>query len=141
MRYGSVHARRQRFSIIHLGGAVLGGNVPQKEDYAQGTRRETPFKIFHGEEANLSHLCAIGARTSVHIEDSRKLDAAAWEGKVCSCSEEAKSYRVWNPKTHRVVESRNVTFTETPPHLLPPPSKLSPLQDRVPSSWDLTVAL
>ena len=35
------------------------------------------------------------------------------------------------------MESRNVTFIETPPQLLPPPSKLSPVQDLVPPSWDL----
>ena len=56
---------------------------------------------------------------------------------MCGYSKARKSYRVWNPKTHRAVESRNVTFIETPPHLLPTPSKLSPLQDLVPPSWDL----
>ena len=35
------------------------------------------------------------------------------------------------------MESRNVTFIETPPNLLPPPSQLYPLQDLVPLSWDL----
>ena len=36
------------------------------------------------------------------------------------------------------MESRNDTFIETPPpHLLHPPSKLSPLQDLVPPLWDL----
>ena len=98
---------------------------------------KTPFNILHGEEADFSHLRVIGARAFVRIKDSRKLDAAAWEGKVCGYSEESKSYRVWNPKTHRVVESRNATFIETPPHLLPPPSKLSSLQDLVPPSWDI----
>ena len=39
-------------------------------------KMETPFKMLHGEEADLSHLCVIGARTSVHIKDSRRLDAA-----------------------------------------------------------------
>ena len=78
-----------------------------------------PFKMLHGEEANLSHLCVIGARTFVHIKDSRKLDAAAWEGKVCGFSEESKSYRAWNSIFRRVVDSRNVIFIETPPHLLP----------------------
>ena len=88
---------------------------------------ETPFKMLHGEEADLSHVRVIGAKTFVHIKDSRKLDAAAWERKVCG-SEERKSCRVWNPETHRVVESRNVTFIGKPPHLLLPPSNLSPLQ-------------
>ena len=73
----------------------------------------------------------------MHIKNSRKPDAAAWEGKVYRYSEEIKSYRVWNPKTRRVVESRNVTFIETSPHLLPPPSKLSLLQDMVSPSWYL----
>ena len=35
------------------------------------------------------------------------------------------------------MESRNVAFIETPPQLLHPPSKLSPLQDLVPPLWDL----
>ena len=98
---------------------------------------ETPFKMLHVEEANHSYLRVIEARAFVHIKDSRKLDAAAREGKVCGYSEKRKSYRVWNPKTRRVVESRHVTFIEIPPHLLPPPSKLSPLQDLVPPSWDI----
>ena len=51
-------------------------------------KMETPFKMLHSEEVDLSHICVIGARTSVHIKDSRNLDAAAWEGKVCGCSEE-----------------------------------------------------
>ena len=95
---------------------------------------ETPFKMLHGEKADLSHLRVIGARNFVHIKDSRKIDAATWEGKMCSYSQERKPYRVWNPKTHHVVESRNVTFIETSPHPLPTPSKLSPLQDLVPPS-------
>ena len=95
---------------------------------------ETPFKVLDGEEADLAHIRVIGARTFVHIKDFRKLDAAAWEGKVCDYGEKSKSDRVLNPKTRRVVESRNVIFIETPPHLLPPPSKLSPPQDLVPPS-------
>ena len=73
----------------------------------------------------------------MHIKVSRKLDAAAWEEKVCGYSEKRKSYRVWNSKTHRVVENRNATFIETPSYLLPPPSKLSPMKYLVPLSWGL----
>ena len=98
---------------------------------------ETPFKMFYGEETDLSHFRVIGARAFVHIKDSKKLDAAAWERKVCGCSEERRSYRVWNPKSHRIMESRNVTFIETPPQLIPPPLKLSPLQDLVPPTTTL----
>ena len=48
---------------------------------------------------------------------------------VCDFSKnESNSFRIWNPKTRRVVESRNVIFIETTPHLLSPSSRLSPLQ-------------
>ena len=56
---------------------------------------------------------------------------------MSSYSEESKSYRVWNPKTPRVMESRNFTFIKTPPHLIPPSSQFSSLQNLVPQSWDL----
>ena len=100
----------------------------------EALKMEKPFKMLHREEVDLAHLCVIGARTFLHIKDSRKLDATAWEGRVCSYSKESKSYRVWNPKTRRVVESKNVTFIETPLHLLLLPSKLSSLQALV-SPW------
>ena len=90
-------------------------------------RIETPFQMVYVEEADLSHLQGIGARTFVHNKDSRKLDAAAWDGKVCGFSEDRKFYQMWNSNTGRVVKSRSVTFLETPLHLPPPPSQLSPL--------------
>ena len=37
---------------------------------------KTPFKMLHGEEADLSHLYVIRSRTFVHIKVYRKLDAA-----------------------------------------------------------------
>ena len=86
----------------------------KKRTQHKALKMETPFKMLRREEVELSHLRVIGARTFVHIKDSRKLDAAACEGKVCSYNEERKSYRVYNPKTRRVVESKNVTVIETP---------------------------
>ena len=71
-----------------------------------------------------SQYSVIGARTLVHIKDSRKLDAAAWEVKVCGYSEESNPNKSKTLKIRRVVESRNVTFIETPLHLLPPPLQL-----------------
>ena len=100
---------------------------------------ETPFKRLNGKEANLSHLKIIGARAFVHIKDAKKLEPKFWEGMLCGFSEnEALSYRVWNPKTHRVVESRNVTFIETPPHRIPQPTRLpADLVDDYASTDDL----
>ena len=72
-----------------MAAAYLKNRTPRK-----ALKLETPFNMLHGDEADLSHLCGIGAKTFVHIKDSRKLDAAAWEGKVCGYSKEGKSYRV-----------------------------------------------
>ena len=95
---------------------------------------ETPFKRLYGKEAILSHLKIIGARAFVHIKDANILELKSWEGMLCGFSEdEALSYRVWNPKTRRVVESKNVAFIETPPYLIPQLTRLSPLRELPPA--------
>ena len=99
-----------------------------------GLDMETPFKRLYSKEANLLHLKIIGARAFVHIKDAKKLEPKSWEGMLCDFSEnEALSNRVWNPKTRRVVENRDVTFIETPPHLIPQPTRLSPLRELSPA--------
>ena len=99
-----------------------------------GLDMETPFKRLHGIEANLSHLKIIGARAFVHIKDAKKLEPKPWEEMLCSFSEdEALSYRVWNPKTRRVVESRSVTFIETPSYPIPQPTRAFPLRELPPT--------
>ena len=90
---------------------------------------EAQHDMLYGKEADLSHLRIIGTTAFVHVKDATKLGHTSSEGMVCGFSQnESKSFRIWNPKTHRVVESRNVVFIETPPHVLPPSRRLSPLQ-------------
>ena len=90
---------------------------------------ETPYKMLYGKYGDLSYIRIIGARAFVYIKDSNKLGDTSWEEMVCGFSQsESNSFRIWNPKTRRVVESRNVVLIETPPHLLPPSRRLSPLQ-------------
>ena len=74
---------------LFMAAAYLKNMIPHK-----ALEMETPFKMLHGGEADLSHLRVIEVRTFVHIKNSRKLDAAAWEGKMCGHSLEGKSYRV-----------------------------------------------
>ena len=89
----------------------------------------TPFKRLYDKEAILSHLKAIGARAFVHIKDAEKLDPKSWEGILCGFSEkEAISCQIWNPKTRKVVKSRNVTFIEISPDLIPQVTRLSSLR-------------
>ena len=127
MRHSSVHARRQRF----MAAAYLKNKTPHK-----ALKMETPFKMPHGEEVDLSRLRVIGARTFVHIQDSRKLDAAVWEGKVCGYSEESKYYQFETQRltaswkagmSHALRHRRTCTLT----------FKFSPLQDLVLPSRDL----
>ena len=99
-----------------------------------GLDMETPFKWLYGKEANLSHLKIIGARAFVHIKDAKELESKSWEIILCGFSgDELLSYWIWNPRTRRVVESTNVTFIETPPHLIPQPTVLSPLREWPPT--------
>ena len=46
----------------------------------QALKMETPFKMLHGEEADLSHICVIGTRTFVHIKDTLE-NSMPWPGK------------------------------------------------------------
>ena len=88
---------------------------------------ETSYKKLYGKDADLSHLKIVGARAFVYIENPNKLGHTSWEGMVCGFSEtESNSYPIWNPKTRRVVESRNVVFIGTPSNLLPATRRLSP---------------
>ena len=71
-------------------------------------------------KAELSGLQAIGARAFVHREIyTRKLDDRAFEGKLCGFSQDTRAYSIYNPAKGTVVESRNVTFLETPTYSLP----------------------
>ena len=80
---------------------------------------KTPYKKLSGKDAELSHLKIIGARAFVHIKNPNKLGHTSWEGMVSGFSETRRNcYSIWNPKTRRVVESRNVVFIETLPNLL-----------------------
>eukprot|EP00903_Cladosiphon_okamuranus_P009153 g8746.t1 len=73
----------------------------------------TPYFTMFGEQAALSHLRVVGARAIVHFEHHRdKLPDRAWEGRLVGYSKDSRAYRIYNPATRRVVESRNVTFIE-----------------------------
>ena len=81
----------------------------------------TPYSKMHNLEPDLTGLRAIGARASVHRETyTKKLEDRAFEGKLCGYSHNSKAYRIYNPVKGTVVESRNVTFLETPAYTLPP---------------------
>ena len=65
------------------GGLFMAAAYFKNRNPCKALKMETILKMLHGEEADLSHVCIIGARTFVHVKDSRNLDAAASEGKGC----------------------------------------------------------
>ena len=74
----------------------------------------------NNKEADLSGLRSIEARAFIHRKTyTRKLDDRAFERKLCGFSQDSRAYRIYNPAKGTVVESRNVTFLETPPYSLP----------------------
>ena len=80
----------------------------------------TPYFRMHNKEADLSGLRVIGTRAFVHRETyTRKLDDRVFEGKLYGFSQDSRAYRIYNPAKGTVVESRNVTFLETPAYSLP----------------------
>ena len=88
---------------------------------------ETAYEKFYGKDADPFHLKIVGASALVHIKNTNKLGRTSWGGMVCGFGKtESNFYQIWDPKTRRVVESRNVVFIETSPNLLPATRRLPP---------------
>ena len=96
---------------------------------------QSPYKMLHGTEPDLRLLQVNGARAFVHIETySKNLELKAVEGRLVGYSNNSKSYRVYNPATRRIMESRNVVFIETPSRLFSPPLEETSRQTNPPSN-------
>ena len=108
----------RRLSPVHVGRADVHGHILSQQATLEGA---TPYSKMHNLEPDLTGLRAIGARAFVHRETyTKKLEDRAFEGKLCGYSHNSKAYRIYNPAKGTVVESRNVTFLETPAYTLPP---------------------
>lgn len=72
----------------------------------------TPFEAWFGFKPNISHFRVFGAKCFVHIEKEKrqKLDPTAIEMVLVGYDEHSKAYRCFNPKTHKVIVSRDVKF-------------------------------
>ena len=70
-------------------------------------------------------------------KDANQLGRTSWRGIVCGFSHnERSSFRVWNPRTCRAVESRKIVLIDTPPDLLFLSRRLPPLQGLKSSTFD-----
>lgn len=87
--------------------AYINNSVPHT-----ARRQKTPYRRLVGQEANLRHLRANGARAFVNVQThTKKLDAKAWEEKFCAYR---KASRTYSADKQNMKESRNVTFIEAP---------------------------
>eukprot|EP00752_Nemacystus_decipiens_P017171 g15384.t1 len=82
---------------------------------------DTPYYRMFGKQANLSFLRIIGSRAFVHVEGhTTKLQPKAWEGVLVGYNNDSPTFRIYDRATGRITSSRNVTFIESPPAVLPP---------------------
>ena len=81
----------------------------------------TPFEVLTGQTPNVAYLRIFGCRAWVHNKQGKKLDAKALPMTFVGYKPGSKAYCLWNPQTHKVIVSSDVTFDEqTFPHRLVP---------------------
>ena len=96
--------------------------------HQDGNTVQDALRQRHRSVAPQNHRCE-GVFSVQGRNGRNKLGHTSWEGMMCGLSQSGRnSFGIWNPKTCRVVVGRNFVFVETPPHLLPPSRRLSPLQ-------------
>lgn len=74
----------------------------------------TPEEVWTGTKPNLSNMRVFGCKSMVHVpkENRQKLDPKSRELIFVGYSECTKGYRFMDPKTKRIVMSRDVVFLE-----------------------------
>ena len=81
---------------------------------------DTPYHRMFEKHADLSFLRIIGTRAFVHVEGyTTKLQPKAWEGVLVGYDSDRPTVRVYDRYTGRISSSRNVSFIEEPPTVLP----------------------
>ncbi|XP_058982660.1 uncharacterized protein LOC105262273 [Musca domestica] len=75
---------------------------------------KSPEEIWTSREQNLEHLRVFGCKAFVHIPKQKrsKLQAKSEECIFVGYSQESKAYRLFNPKTQKIIISRDVVFVE-----------------------------
>ena len=70
--------------------------------------------VFTGSKPEVSHIRIFGSMVYCHIPDEKrkKLDQTAEKGFLMGYSENAKAYRIYIPKSRKIVVRRDVKFME-----------------------------
>ncbi|KAK9702800.1 hypothetical protein QE152_g29719 [Popillia japonica] len=73
----------------------------------------TPYERFYGVNPDISHLRTFGCRAWYKIKQPKtKFEPRAEEGIMVGYSSESKAYRIYNPRTRKIIIARDVVFDE-----------------------------
>ena len=109
-------------SMLHAAGlpdsfwaeAVLTAVILRNRSPTVAVKGSTPYESFIGKKPDVSNLKVFGCDAFMHVpQETRK----KWDAKSVKCifigySQIRKGYRLWNPQTKRVHETRDVVFVE-----------------------------
>ena len=75
---------------------------------------KTPQEVWNGKEPSLTHLKVFGYDAYVHVpkENRSKMDKKAEKCIFIGYKDGLKGYKLWNPKTKKVVYSQDLVFRE-----------------------------
>jgi hypothetical protein len=76
---------------------------------------KTPYKLWKGRPTNVKHFIVFGRKCYIKREDGRmgKFDSCVDKGILVGYSSTRKSYKCFNLRLNKVVESINVMVDET----------------------------
>jgi hypothetical protein len=75
---------------------------------------KNPQEVWTGKEPSFTHIKVFGCDAYVHVpkENMSKLDKKDEKCILIGYKDGLKGYKLWNPKTKKVVYSRDVVFRE-----------------------------
>lgn len=87
----------------------------------------TPFERWYGHKPDLSHLCEVGCRAFVLIQNRHnpKVFSRLVECVLIGYSLDSKAYRCYHRQSHKVFVSYHVSFIESHQHGTAPTSSLT----------------
>jgi hypothetical protein len=89
-------------------------NYVQNRSPTRVLTKVTPYEAFYSKKPDVSNLRIFGSKCHVRVppEKRTKLDAHSLEGVFCGMSRTTKAYRIWIPKLHKMIKSRDVIVYE-----------------------------
>ncbi|CAF4918661.1 unnamed protein product [Pieris macdunnoughi] len=81
---------------------------------ASGLNQKTPYELWTGCKPNVRHIRVFGSTVMAHIPKEKRVkwDKKAEKHYLVGFDENVKGYRLYNPKTNKVITSRDVTIIE-----------------------------